>query len=246
MWRRRAKCMTWPRRVIAQKISQVDGVGNVIVGGSSLPAVRRRWTCRALTRAGLTLEDVRTAIASGERKPAQGSDRRRATAAGRWWPAISFQGRRIQAGHHALQEWRGYAARRCRRRDRRTCRTRSTTARTNGRPSVTLVVFRQPGANIIEVVDHIKAMMPHLRAILPATMNFDIAMERTVTIRASVADVQRSLLLSVMLVMLVVFLFLRQLPRHAHSGRGGAGVAHRHVWRDVLAATASTISRSWR
>ena len=195
--------------IIAQKLSQVDGVGNVTVSGSSLPAVRATMDMPALTRAGLTMEDVRTSIATANVNRPKGvieDDHRRwqviatdqLSTADEYKPVIVRykSGAALRLGDlgtvtDSVQDIYNYGT-------------------TNGQRSVVLVVFRQPGANIIEVVDRIKALMPHLKAIIPAAMDLTITMERTITIRASVADVQRSLLLAVVLVVMVVFVFLRR------------------------------------
>jgi multidrug efflux pump len=195
--------------LIAQRLSQVDGVGNVSVSGSSLPAVRASMDLPALTRAGLTLEDVRTSIATANVNRPKGviedADRR-------WQVVASDQLSKADDYKPVIVRYKNGAALRLGDLGTVTDGVQDSFnyGTSNGRPSVSMVVFRQPGANIIEVVDRIKELMPHLRAMAPATMNFDITMERTVTIRASVADVQRSLLLSVLLVILVVFLFLRR------------------------------------
>ena len=81
----------------------------------------------------------------------------------------------------------------------------------NGKPSVLLVVFRQPGANIIDAVDRVRAALPQLKASIPASIDMSIAMDQTVTIRASVHDVELTLMVSVLLVILVVFVFLRNI-----------------------------------
>ena len=114
----------------------------------------------------------------------------------------------------------------------------------NGKPSVLVIIFRQPGANIIETVDRIRAALPQLQAAIPQSIDMHVAMDQTVTIRASVADVERTLIISVVLVILVVFVFLRDCADHLHSERRRSGLADRHVRRDVpAAATASTIFR---
>ena len=115
----------------------------------------------------------------------------------------------------------------------------------NGKPSVLVIVNRQPNANIIETVDRVSALLPALRASIPGAIDLTVVMERTTTIRASLRDVElhardRRSAWSI----LVVFLFLRNGARDADSQRRRAGVADRHVRRDVpAAATASTTSR---
>ncbi len=195
--------------VIAQKLSQVDGVGNVNVGGGSLPAVRTTMDMPALTRAGLTLEDVRTAISGANANRPKGvvedGDRR-------WQVLASDQLSKAAEYEPVIIRYVNGSAVRLRDVGDVTDGVQDTFnyGTTNGRPSVNLTVFRQPGANIIETVDRIKAMTPHLRSLIPASMDFVTVMERTVTIRASVKDVQESLILAVALVVLVVFVFLKR------------------------------------
>ncbi|MBN8422800.1 MAG: efflux RND transporter permease subunit [Verrucomicrobia bacterium] len=195
--------------VVAQKISQIDGVGNVSLGGSSLPAVRASMNMAALTRTNLSMEDVRIAIAAANVNRPKGmvedAERRwQVVASDQLSKADEYKDIVVSSSNGAavllsdlgevtdsVQDSYNYGS-------------------TNGRPSVSLIVFRQAGANIIEVVDKIKAMMPRLRAMMPASMSLDITMERTVTIRASIDDVQHSLLIATLLVILVVFAFLRR------------------------------------
>ena len=195
--------------VVAQKISQVDGVGSVTVSGSSLPAVRVSLDLSALTRAGLTMEDARTAIATANVNRPKGviEDGER-----RWQVIASDQLSKAAEYEPIIVRYRNGAAVRLGDLGKVTDGVQDTFnyGSTNGKKSVSMLVYRQPGANIIEVVDHIKALLPRLRAVIPAAMELGVTMERTVTIRASVADVQRSLLLAVLLVVLVVFLFLRR------------------------------------
>jgi len=196
--------------VIAQKLSQIEGVGNVSVSGSSLPAVRVTMDMPALTRAGLTMEDVRTAITEANVNRPKGviEDAER-----RWQVVASDQLSKAEEYAPVIVKYRNGSAVRLGDLGEVTDGVQDVFnyGTSNGQKSVVLVVFRQSGANIIEVVDRIKALMPHLRALIPASMNFAITMDRTVTIRASVEHVQRSLLLAVILVVLVVFLFLRRL-----------------------------------
>ncbi len=108
-----------------------------------------------------------------------------------------------------------------------------TTGLADGKPSVLLIIYRQPGANIIDTVDRIERMMPQLQASIPPAMKLSVLMDRTTTIRASVHDVEVTLLISICLVVLVVFLFLRDFADHADSQRGGAGLAPGDVRHDV-------------
>ena len=103
---------------------------------------------------------------------------------------------------------------------------------------------RQPGTNTVEIVDAIRALLPALRAQLPASVSLDVRNDRSKSIRESVDDVKFTLVLTMGLVVLVIFLFLRNVSRHHHSQPGAAGVGRRHVRRDVCAsASASTTCR---
>ena len=103
----------------------------------------------------------------------------------------------------------------------------------NGKPSVLVIIFRQPGANIIETVDRIRAVLPQIHAAIPASINMKVAMDQTQTIRASVHDVERTLLISVGLVVLVVFVFLENVAEHLHSQHRGPGISAGHLRRHV-------------
>jgi len=195
--------------VIAQKISQVDGVGNVSIGGSSLPAVRATLNMPALTRANLTMEDVRTAIVGANVNRPKGvlEDGHR-----RWQVLASDQLSKADEYKNVIVSYVNGAAVRLSDLGEVTDSVQDNFnyGSTNGKVSVSLVVYRQAGANIIEVVDKIKALMPRLSAMMPASMDLGITMERTVTIRASIDDVQFSLMVAILLVVLVVFAFLRR------------------------------------
>ena len=195
--------------VIAQKISQVDGVGNVSIGGSSLPAVRATMSMPALTRANLTMEDVRAAIAAANVTRPKGMVEDRSH---RWQVVASDQLSQADDYKNIIVSYSNGAAVRLKDLGEVTDAVQDAFnyGSTNGKPSVSFVVFRQAGANIIEVVDKIKALMPRMRAMIPAAMNLDITMERTITIKASIDDVQFSLIIAIVLVVLVVFVFLRR------------------------------------
>ena len=197
--------------IMAQKLSQISGVGQVIVGGSSLPGVRVELDPRVLNKYGIGLEQVRGVLAAANANTPKGhfSDGHRAWEVGandQMFKAIDYQplivtykngmavrvsdiGRAVDSVEDIRNA--GYA---------------------NGRPSVMVIIFRQPGANIIDTVDRIRAELPVLKASMPQSIDMNIAMDQTVTIRASVHAVERSLLISVALVVLVVFVFLRS-PR---------------------------------
>jgi multidrug efflux pump len=194
--------------IMAQKLSQVTGVGQVTVGGSALPGVRIELNPSQLNKYGIGFEQVRTFLAGSNSNTPKGDfqDGKRRFELGandQIFHAIDYQPLVI-AYHNgsavhvsdvgeavdSVEDLRnsGYA---------------------NGKPSVLVIIFRQPGANIIDTVDQIRAALPQLEASIPRAINVRVAMDQTVTIRASVQDVEITLLISIALVILVVFAFLR-------------------------------------
>ena len=194
--------------ILMQKISQISGVGQVVVGGSALPAVRVDLNPTVLNHYGLGLEDVRTALSAANANEAKGQtvDRSRTYAlattdqllqAAQYKPLIvRYQnGGAVRLGNIAtvtdsVEDLRVAGS-------------------TNGKVAVLIIIFRQPNANIIDTVDRVYAAMPNLAAVIPPTIKLSVALDRTLTIRASVFDVQRTLLISIGLVIAVVFVFLR-------------------------------------
>ena len=194
--------------IMAQRLAQVSGVGQVIVGGSALPGVRVELNPDALNKYGIGLEQVRSAIAATNSNQAKGqvSDGTRRWEIGandQLLKAIDYQPiivaykngaavriRDVGEAQDGVEDLRnaGYA---------------------NGRPSVLVIIFRQPGANIIDTVDAVRAALPQLKAAIPNTIDINIAMDQTTTIRASVNGVEMTLLIAIGLVVLVVFIFLR-------------------------------------
>jgi multidrug efflux pump len=194
--------------IMEQKLSQIQGVGQVVVGGASLPSVRVEVNPAQLNSYGLTLSTLQSLLSTQNADQAKGQ--------------ITFGGatadivandqisraedyRPLVIGYHngtairlsdvaevddSVQNLRsaGYL---------------------NGIPSVTVIIFRQPGANIIQTVNNIRSQLPFLKATLPQGIDATIVLDRTTTIRASVTDVERTLVISVILVILVVFIFLR-------------------------------------
>ena len=196
--------------ILAQKLSQVQGVGQVIVGGSSLPSVRIELNPVALNKYGIGLEQVRTVLGGSNANTPKGhfSDGTRSWEVGsndQLFRAVDYQPL-IVAYHNgtavrisdigeardAVEDLRnaGYA---------------------NGKPGVLVIIFRQPGANIIATVDRVRAVLPQMQAAIPSAIHWHVAMDQTVTIRASVRDVERTLIISVLLVVLIVFVFLKNL-----------------------------------
>ncbi|HEX7214420.1 MAG TPA: efflux RND transporter permease subunit, partial [Methylomirabilota bacterium] len=194
--------------ILQQKLAQIEGVGQVFVGGSSLPAVRVELNPHALARYNIGLEDVRAVLASANVNRPKGQIHGPQRA---WELRTSDQLRYAREYRPLLVAWRNGAAVRL-----------SDVAEVvdsvedlravgiaNGKPAALIIIFRQPGANIIETVDRIREADPELHALLPADVTLTPVLDQTVTIRASVGDVEHALMISVALVVLVVFLFLR-------------------------------------
>ncbi len=193
--------------ILAQKLAQVEGVGQVDVGGASLPAVRVELNPQALNHYGIGLEQVRTALATTNANRPKGAvedgDRH-------WQIAANDQAK--QAAEYLpliVAYYNGSAVRLADLAEvKDSVEDLRNAGLANGKPSVLLIIRRQPGANIIETVDRIRALLPHLRAEIPRAIDLTVVMDRTPTIRASLREVERTLLISVALVILVVFLFL--------------------------------------
>jgi multidrug efflux pump len=204
----RARMYDIASSVLQQKLAQVQGVGQVFVGGGALPAVRVDVNPTALNNNGLSLEDVRVALAAANanRPKGQLADDARA------W-ALSTSDQLLTAAEYRplILSYKSGAALRLE--DVATVTDSVEDIRTmglsNGRRAVIIIVFRQPGANIIETVDRVRALLPQLQASIPPPIHLAVAIDATRTIRASVHDVEITLMISIGLVILVVFLFLR-------------------------------------
>ncbi|MGR0187256.1 efflux RND transporter permease subunit [Azospirillum aestuarii] len=194
--------------VLQQKLSQVEGIGQVSIGGSSLPAVRVELNPRALFQYGIGLEDVRAAIASANANAPKGAVEDGEL---RFQIYTNDQARKAEEYRSLVIAYRNGAA--VRLSDVAEVSDSVEDLRnagiTNGKPSVLLMLNRQPAANIIETVDRVKAMLPELRASIPADIDLSVSSDRTTTIRASLAEVEHTLIVAVGLVVMVVFLFLR-------------------------------------
>ncbi|MCA0188088.1 MAG: multidrug efflux RND transporter permease subunit [Proteobacteria bacterium] len=194
--------------VLAQRLAQVDGVGQVSIGGASLPAVRVEADPARLAAAGLNLDDVRTALVGANVNRPKGvlEDGEQA-----WQIGANDQARTAAEYRPMIISWKNGSAVRLGdvARVRDGVENDRNYGYANGRPGVLLMVNRQPGANIIETVDRVTALLPHLRASVPAAIDVDVVMDRTPTIRGSLHEVERTLVISVALVVMVVFLFLR-------------------------------------
>ena len=196
---------------VAQKISQLSGVGLVTLSGGQRPAVRVQANPRALTANALSLEDLRIAIAASNVNQAKGSfdgpQRASTIDANDQLRSAAEYSRLVVAYRNGAPVYLSDVADVVE--DAENVRL---AAWMNDAPAVILNIQRQPGANVIEVVDRVKELLPQLQASLPAAIDVAVLTDRTVTIRASVHDVQFELLLAVGLVVLVIFLFLRNVP----------------------------------
>ncbi len=200
--------------VVQQKLSQIEGVGNVGVQGSALPAVRIELNPKALFKYGIGLEDVRAALAAANADAPKGAIENdalhyqiytndQATAAADYKPLIVAyrNGAPVRLADiatvldkqdGAVENIRNYGL-------------------YNDRPAITVFVTQQPGANIIQTVDRVRAEIPDLKASIPSTIDLVVANDRSVTIRASLHQVEMTLVLAVLLVIFVVYLFLGDL-----------------------------------
>ncbi|MCK9538845.1 efflux RND transporter permease subunit [Dokdonella sp.] len=196
--------------ILAQKLSQISGVGLVSIAGNVRPAVRVQVNPAALANLGLTLEDVRAALAGANVNAPKGqingaSQSFSIGANDQLADAADYRSTIISYVNGAPVRLADVA------RVVDGVENDQLSAWADGKPAVLLDVRRQPGANIVATVDRIKEILPDLRAVLPADVHLDVFSDRTVTIRASVADVQFTLVLSVLLVIAVMFVFLRRL-----------------------------------
>jgi multidrug efflux pump len=194
--------------VLQQKIAQLDGVGQIFVGGSSLPAVRVDLNPMALARYGIGLNEVQRVLATANvNRPKGQLDDGRFT----WEINATDQLLKPAAYEPLIVAWRNGAPVRLTdvARISGAVEDLRAAAVSNGQTAVVLVIFRQPGVNIIDTVDRIRAELPYLRALVPAEVALTPVLDQTVTIRASVKTVEESLIISIILVVFVVFLFLR-------------------------------------
>jgi multidrug efflux pump len=196
--------------ILAQKLSQIEGVGQVTVGGGALPAVRIEVNPTQLNSDGISLEQLRTVLASANANRPKGeiSDDTRAWSLSTTDQLLKADQYRplIVAYHNGSAVVLSDVAQ---------VVDSVENVRTGGmidaKPAVLVIINRQPGANIIDTVDRIYAALPSLHASIPAAINLTVGMDRTTTIRASVHDVEFTMLISIALVIMVVFLFLRNL-----------------------------------
>jgi len=193
--------------VLQQSLSQVEGVGEVDVNGSANPAVRVELNPNALFKYGIGLEDVRAAIASANANSPKGSFDSGPT---RFQVYTNDQARKASQYRDLVVAYRNNAP--VHLSDVGEVVDSVEDLRNlglyNGHPSVLVILYRQPGANIIDTIDRIKASLPQLQAALPASIKVSATNDRSTTIRASLRDTERTLLIAVALVTLVVFVFL--------------------------------------
>jgi len=194
--------------ILAQKISQLSGVGQVNVGGGALPAVRVGMDLAQLNNMGLSLEQVRLAIATGNINAPKGALE---DAQHRWQIQANDQLTVAEQYSNLVVAYRNGVPVRLNQVAHVSTGLQNVRnmGMANGEPSIQLIIFRQPGANIIEAVDAIKAELPELEASIPKAITVHVMSDRTITIRASLHDSEGTLVLSVFLVALVVFAFLR-------------------------------------
>jgi len=194
--------------VLGQKLAQIDGVGQVNISGGAKPAVRVDLNPNALAHYGIGLEDVRTALRTANANTPKGNLEDQGN---RWVLFATDQLLQSEQYTPLIIAYRNGAPVRLSDIARVTegIEDIRNSGYANGKPSVNISISRQPGANIIKTVDNIKAILPELRATIPPAATLDITSDRTKTIRASVNDIEFTLLLTVALVVMVIFLFLR-------------------------------------
>jgi len=196
--------------ILAQKLSQVQGVGLVSIAGNVRPAVRVQVNPSQLANLGLTMEDVRSALTEANVNAPKGTlngatqsysigtNDQLADAAEYKNTIISYKNNAPVRLSDVASVVDGVE-------------NDQLAAWANGKPAVLLDIRRQPGANIVQTVEQIRNILPQLRAVLPADVHLDVFADRTITIRASVEDVQFTLILTICLVVAVIFVFLRRL-----------------------------------
>jgi multidrug efflux pump len=194
--------------ILAQKLSQIEGVGQVFVWGASQPAVRVEVNPMLLNKLGVGLDTVRNALNAANANRPKGSvsagtttytftDNDQLFTADQYRPLIVSYNNGAPVRLSDVAEVRDSVA------DVRNI------GLANGKPSVIVPIFRQPGANVIETVDRVRSLMPYLQSSIPPAVKLIVAVDRTITVRASVKDIEATLLISVFLVIMVVFVFLR-------------------------------------
>ena len=197
--------------IIAQRLLQIQGVGQVNVGGGALPAVRVDVNPTLLNSFGLSLEDVRTMLSAQNANLAKGQMFNGHTTADvlgndQLFKAADYKSLVVSYTNGAPVRLSDVAT------VSDSVENIRTAGYMNGKPAIPLIIFSAPGANIIQTVDRIKAVLPSLQASIPNGINMTVMLDRSTTIRASVFEVERTLCVAIILVILVVFVFLRS-PR---------------------------------
>ena len=196
--------------ILAQKLSQIKGVGQVEVGGASSPAVRVELNPNAMYKYGVSSEDVRIAVASANPNRPKGAVEDDAT----HWQILANDQAKVAKDYLSLiVAYRNGAPVKLTDVAQVTDSVEDlrNAGYANGKPSVLLIIRRQPGANIIATVDRVNAVLPQLRASIPSSIEMEVVLDRTSTIRTSLRDVDISLGIAIVLVIAVVFVFLRNL-----------------------------------
>jgi multidrug efflux pump len=194
--------------ILGQKLAQVEGIGDVTIGGGSQPAVRVELNPMQLNHYGIGLETVRTAITNTNANRPKGFV---ADGEHQWQVEANDQAKLASDYLPLIVSYQNGSAVRIS--DVAQVKDSVIDVRNAGllgqKPAVMIILSRQPGANIIDTVDRVKALLPQLKASIPAAIDMTIAIDRTPTIRASLSEVEHTLMISVGLVILVVFVFLR-------------------------------------
>jgi multidrug efflux pump len=230
--------------ILQQELAQVEGVGQVNLGGSSLPAVRVELNPTALNKYGIGYDEVRSAIGAANSNRPTGEI---ATATEAW--NLDTDGQLMRAEQYRPLVIRSRNGAIVRLTDVARVSDAVEDVRTagfaNGKDAVMVIIFRKPGANIIETIDRIRERLPYLRAAIPSAVDLDVVIDRSASIRASVHDVELALAISISLVILVVFLFLRDLRATAIPSVVVPLSLSARSARCTCSTTAST-TRSWR
>jgi multidrug efflux pump len=194
--------------IVQQKMSQLPGVGNVEVSGSSLPAVRVQLDPTALFNYGIGLEGIRAALASANANSPKGAIE---TPTQRYQLYANDQGRVAADYRDIVVAYRNGAGVRLSDVGQVIDSVENTRnlALVNGKPGVALFIYKQPGSNVVETIDGLRAALPQVQAALPGDIDLTITGDRSLTIRASLAETEHTLIIAVALVVLVVFAFLR-------------------------------------
>ncbi|HMY39506.1 MAG TPA: efflux RND transporter permease subunit, partial [Marinagarivorans sp.] len=195
---------------LGQAISQVSGVGDVAVNGSALRSIRVELDPNALTQRGISLEQVRTAIASANPNRPTGVIEGRQQ---RWQVAVNDQVRQAaDLSELIIHQSSGQVVRlKDVARVEDSVQERRNAGTSRGEPAVLLVIFGEPGANVVATADSIKALLPNLQKALPAAVDMEVVIDRTTTVRKTLEDIEHTLLVALLLVVLVTYAFLRDL-----------------------------------